>query len=294
MSLNIPVWLAVLVAAVSALVAWILPAYRRFQKGIAMLELMNSSPDAFYQDYLEHPFFHVPLPIVPSQTFLIHPALIKKMFATPALDYIQVKRELDISVFRMPLDCLPTSGPRSQTLTAIEHMFHSELSPARFEDVMHRFTDQIYHHVDILREEVGPEGAYVNVNARIYDIMFLSAVTAFFGPDFPSATVIKPLQTMATNLAAAALPGQLRWPLDKLAVYWLGTIAQDAFAEVAEICRVWLRDFGTSKASEMVIRTEAMASASGWKDREMGIMLGMLMVTLIGMFSIFYITPLDS
>ena len=87
---------------------------------------------------------------------------------------------------------------------------------------------------------------------------------------------------MAAHLATAILPGQLPQPLRWIATRLLGTEGQDAFEAVAIICQEWLDQFGTSKSSELVIRTEAMAKASGWNRRELGIMLGMLMVTLIG------------
>ena len=87
---------------------------------------------------------------------------------------------------------------------------------------------------------------------------------------------------MAAHLATAIVPGQLPWPLSRLATHLLGTEGQDAFERVAIVCEDWLKEHGTAQASELVIRTEAMARASGWTNREIGIMMGMLMVTLVG------------
>jgi len=161
------------------------------QEGLKQLRAMNQDANGYYQAYEEHPYFDLPMPILPSQTFIIAPALIRKYYATPQLDYIHVKRELDISVFRMPSDCLPTSGVRSQTMTSIEHMFHAELAPVRLDDVMHRFTEEIYRQVRTLQKEIGPDGAMVPINARFYEIMLLSAVMAFFGVCCRSSSVLE-------------------------------------------------------------------------------------------------------
>lgn len=159
-------------------------SWKQFRHGIKEAQAMSQDADAYYQNHEEHPYFHLPMIIVPSQTFIISPALIRKYYATPQLDYIHIKRELDISVFRMPKDCLPTSGTRSQTMTTIEHMFHAELAPVRLEEVMHRFTDQIYKHVGVLRQELGSEGKMIPINERFYEMMLLSAVTSFFGVSY--------------------------------------------------------------------------------------------------------------
>jgi len=66
-----------------------------------------------------------------------------------------------------------------------------------------------------------------------------------------------------------------------LAKQVVGTEGQDAFTEAAHLCEQWVTQHGTSGSSELVIKVEAMASAQGWSSREVGIMLGMLMVTLV-------------
>jgi hypothetical protein len=253
-----------------------------FINGWAEVQKMDNDPDGYFQTHFLHPAIVLPLPLLPSQVFLVSPGLIKKYYACPSLDSSETKRELAISIFGMPTDALPVTSPRSLVIESIEKMYHAEMAPSRVSALCKRFQEAWSRQLRTQLHHKEGETGQVDINKQLYQMMVIAAIKTFFGEDFPASDCIGPLQQILSNLAGCVIAGSLRWPFRNIASWFLGVPARRGARELAAICERWLNSHGTAGSCELVVQTEELAKQAGWSRKETVVMMAMLLFTLVG------------